>query len=435
MMGKQRINSLVIPLLIAAMPVMMLTGIGHPSRAFYALVVVCLIVCFSRPGGIRQTLRDLDEYRGLAVALSMMVLATAIGMFYSHAILGAEVERSLRVSLGMFVVLGACLTLIPHWLRQSVWGLAAAAWAATGYAVWLSWPTFRRPEDVPEYNAVSYGNLLLLMTMLSTCSIGWPLTRFRKTELTVKILTLIVGVMGFIATQTRSGWLAIPFFIVIGLLLMGFRLFSGKTLLAGLAAVIIAAAVFASSPIMRHRAQDGINEFNECVANPVAVSSVCIRLQLWRASWLMFERNPVTGNGSTGAFPVEIEKLVKAGQLSTFLITELDGFNEPHNDILFTMASHGLTGLAGLLLLYLAPAWIFARRLARHVPQSARIAAGMGLAVCLGFMAFGLTELMFRGMRTMGFYAVMIGWLLALSDVRYLSRTEARYSDLARFNP
>jgi len=48
------------------------------------------------------------------------------------------------------------------------------------------------------------------------------------------------------------------------------------------------------------------------------------------------------------------------------------------------------------------------------------VAAAIGLAVCLGFMAYGLTELMFRGMRTMGFYSVMMGWALALSDPRTL---------------
>ncbi len=423
---KQRIDSTVVLALIAVMPVMMLTNIGHQSAAFYALALVCLSICFTRPGGIFQTFTDLAPYRWLALALSMMAVEAAIGMLYSNQILGAEFERAVRVGLGLFVVLGACLTLIPQWLRQSIWGLAAAVWSATGYAVWLSWPTFRRPEDVPEYNAVSYGNLLLMMTMLCACSLGWRLTRLRKTEMAFKVLTVIVGMVGFIATQTRSGWLAIPFFIVVGLLLAGLRLFSGKTLVAGLIALAVAVAIFTSSPIMRHRAQEGMDEFNECVANPVAVSSVCVRIQLWRASWLMFTRNPAVGNGSTGVFPVEIDKLVKAGVLSTFLVTEMDGFNEPHNDILFTMASHGLTGLIALLLLYLAPAWIFARRLLRQSPQQTRIAAGMGLAVCLGFMAFGLTELMFRRMSTMAFYAVMIGWLLALSDPRCQTDTECQ---------
>ena len=88
--------------------------------------------------------------------------------------------------------------------------------------------------------------------------------------------------------------------------------------------------------------------------------------------------------------------------------------------MLFAMASHGVFGLLALLLVYLAPATIFVRRLSLNLPQQTRVAAAIGLAVCLGFMMYGLTELMFRGMRTMGFYAVMMGWTLALSDPRAL---------------
>jgi O-antigen ligase len=89
------------------------------------------------------------------------------------------------------------------------------------------------------------------------------------------------------------------------------------------------------------------------------------------------------------------------------------------------MAGHGVLGLCALLLLYFAPAWIFIRRLAQGAPQSARVAAAMGLCVCLGFFAFGLTELMFRGMGIMSFYALMIAWLMALSDTGYLTKTSS----------
>lgn len=45
-----------------------------------------------------------------------------------------------------------------------------------------------------------------------------------------------------------------------------------------------------------------------------------------------------------------------------------------------------------------------------------RVAAAMGTALCVGFIIFGITETMFRSMRMLSFYAVMIALLLALSD-------------------
>jgi O-antigen ligase len=88
------------------------------------------------------------------------------------------------------------------------------------------------------------------------------------------------------------------------------------------------------------------------------------------------------------------------------------------------MASHGVLGLVALLLMYVAPSWIFIRRLGAHVAQPARVAAAMGLVLCVGFFVFGWTELILRGIRTLSFYAVMMAWLLALSDERFLARSE-----------
>jgi O-antigen ligase len=92
--------------------------------------------------------------------------------------------------------------------------------------------------------------------------------------------------------------------------------------------------------------------------------------------------------------------------------------------MLFSMASHGLLGLAALLLIYAAPIWLFTRRLRAGVSQPARVAAAMGLALCLGFFVFGLTELMLRSIRTIGFYAMTMAWCLALSDEKFLARQE-----------
>ena len=418
MIRKQQIDSLIVLLLVAALPVSMLTDLGHASGTFYVLIIVCATVCLLGAGAIRATVAALAPYRGLAWALSAWVGVVFVSGLYDHRLLDAEIERALRISVGPLIVLGACLKLDPRWLRQSVWGMAAAAWAATGYAVWLTWPNFRRPEDVPQYNAVSYSNLLLLLAVITAYSIGWQLTRFARIEKAIKILTLVVGVVGLVATQSRSGWLAIPIFLAIGLALAGKRVSRSRLIAAGLAGIALAAAVFAANPILRDRAQDVVDEVRACEASPTTVSSVCIRIQLWRAAWTMFKHSPVIGNGSTDVFPRELEKLVAAKEISDFTITE--EFDEPHNDMLFTMASHGVLGLLALLLLYLAPATIFVRRLSLDLPQQTRVAAAIGLAVCLGFMMYGLTELMFRGMRTMGFYAVMMGWTLALSDPRAL---------------
>ena len=416
----QRLGSFLVALLIASMPIAMLTSLGGASTIFYFLAGVCVIVCLARAGGVRAVLSDWTQYRGLAAALFVSLLVITIAALRSTIRIDNEIERALRLSVGTFLILGACLALIPQWLRQATWGMVATTWAATGYALWYALPTFRRPLEVPQHNAVSYGNLLLLMAVLATFSIGWRLTRFRKTEIAFKILTMAIGLLGFITTQTRGGWLVVPFFILIGWVLLTGKTSPRKLLMPALVALLVSGAIFASSPILRQRLHDMVTQTTECFSNPLAISSECGRMQLWHVSWLMFKDNPLFGNGTIQTFGPKLEGYWRQGIVSDFMYTQ--GFGEPHNDLLFSMASHGVLGLTALLLLYGVPIWIFTRRLRAQVSQPARVAAAMGLALCVGFFVFGWTELMLRSIRTIGFYAMTMAWLFALSDERFLAR-------------
>ena len=419
-LSKQQLGSLLVTLLIASMPITMLTGLGGASTAFYLLAAVSAVICVSRAGGYQVIFSDLKDYRGLAAALFVSLIVISIAAMRGNIRIDNEIERALRLTVGTFLILGACLSLIPQWLRQATWGFVITTWAATGYALWYALPTFRRPLEVPQHNAVSYGNLLLMMAVLATFSIGWRLTRFRKTEIAFKVLTMAIGLLGFITTQTRGGWLVVPFFIVIGWVLVTGKTSLRKLLLPALVAVLVSGSVLASSPILRQRMHQMVTQTAECLSNPLAISSECGRIQLWHVSWLMFKDNPLFGNGTIQVFGPKLEGYWRQGIVSDFVYSQ--GFGEPHNDMLFSMASHGLLGLTALLLIYAAPIWIFSRRLRAEVSQPARVAAAMGLALCLGFLVFGLTELMLRSIRTIGFYAMAMAWLLALSDDKFLAR-------------
>lgn len=419
MKPKQQIDSFIIALFIATLPVFILS-LGHASGIFYALSIVSATICITRVGGWSATLADWNRYRWLAAGLFGMMFVIVIVMLAEQRVLGAAFERSIRIGVGTFVILGACLSLKPDWLRQSIWGIGLAALVAAAQAWWFAWPDFKRPEEVPEYNIVSYGNLNLLVTVIFAFSFGWQLTRHRRTEFFIKALLVLIGFSGFIATQTRTGWLAVPFFILIAVMFFK-HAFSAKKLVGiFVASIIIAAGVFATNDNLRKRTHEGISEFRECVTNPVAYSSVCIRLQLWRASWEMFKQDPVMGVGGADRFVIELEKLTERNIVSKRVIE--DGFEEPHNEMLHMMASYGTLGLIALLLIYLSPGVMFARRLSRSDVPEIRVAAAMGLCVCVGFWVFGWTDVMFRGMRTLGFYAVTVAWLLALSDPVFLKR-------------
>lgn len=394
---------------VIAMPPLLLTTANGGSAAFYLALLSSIVVLATREPGPRPA-----DFRLLWIAASLPLAATLLSAALHGDWPGSGAERGLRLALGLPLLLTALHACGIERLRHALWGLLAAGWA--GAAV-LASLIIRHPGERPvttEYNAVGYGNLLLLFAMISLFSFSWRLTPYRRAEALFKSLTLLITFAAFILTQTRSGWLALPVFVLLGLVVYAA---SRRPLrLVGALTVILAGllALGSLSPALRDRVQDGVTQYQECERDPVADTSICIRLQLWRSAWAMLAEHPVAGGWPTG-FPAYLQARSADGQVSAYVA---ENFGEPHNDMLDALAQYGMPGGLALLLLYLLPGLVFARRLHRRWPQPVRAAAAMGLCVCLGFAIFGLSEHMFRGMRTVGLYAMLIALFAALSDTR-----------------
>lgn len=404
--------AVIICLLIGFLPVTMMTELRGGSANFWALLGFSLIACSLSSGGMHASLQSLQPYRILTLSLLVMPLTVTMASLWSHHLLEQDTERAVRVVVGTLAILAAGLVINPALLRQSTWGFMAGVIGGTSNLVWVSWPHLTRPH-MDQYTTVGFSNILLLLTILVLFSLGWQLSRFKRTEQLLKIAVVIIGLIGVIIAETRSSWVAMPFFILIGLILIRKSIGLWRLTLTGTVAITIATGAFFAHPSLAARANLAVKEFVDCrTTTPLADTSVCIRIQLWRASWHMFKANPLLANAGSAGFEVKLVELHKKGIVSEF--TSKD-FGEPHNDLFYALANYGLMGFLAFVLMYSVPALMFVRRLSARLPQETRVAAAMGLAVCAGFVAFGLTEAMFRSMRMLSFYAVLIAWLLALS--------------------
>ncbi|WP_233234476.1 O-antigen ligase [Bordetella sp. LUAb4] len=396
---------------LGLLPVTLVATSQGGSVLFYVVILASLAALAYLPP---PPAANLQGYRTLAVCVSVTLLAMLASQAAHHFAsgFGSEFERAARLVLGILLVLAALLRLNDRSLRYPILGFGVAAWVAAITVALLAWKAGGRPET-QEYNAVGYGNLLLLFGVLVTFSLAWRLTRHANAEATLKIFTAGAAFYGFVLTQTRTGWMAVPVFIMIGVALFAHKTSRRKAIMACVAALSIAVAVGASSTALRQRVEMGVVELRRCETAPLTDSSMCIRLQLWRTAWQMFSEQPLFGVGGGKPFAARL----KAEEGHTVSRYVAENFGEAHSDPLYTLATTGIFGGIGLLFAYLTPAWIFFRRLARtRISQEYRTAAAMGLAFCLGFAIFGLTELMFRGMRTVSFYGVSVAWLLAASD-------------------
>ncbi|MHC0510535.1 O-antigen ligase family protein [Achromobacter aegrifaciens] len=396
--------------LVALLPLSNLTT-GGGSGIFYLLLACCLVKCFTRQGGWRVTVNSLCRQQPLIIATFLPLVAVVLSQLANGTFHGPSLERGARFAIAFPILLGAFLAIDRKMLKQSVWGFILAGWASASIVLWLVLPRFQRP-NTPEYNAVGYGNLMLLTVVFIVYSIRWQLTHYPRAERALKVTTGVVVFGAFILTETRTGWMALPIFFAIGLLLLGRFRHPVKLAVVAVLGVAALVALGSTSQALRERVDQGFQEVRECTTtNRIAETSMCIRLQLWRASADMVEQHPLFGLGATNKFPDELQARVAQGTVAPFVA---EGFGEPHNDMLYMLTSFGLLGGLALLAVYAVPAVTFAKRFHNKYPTEVRAAAAMGLALSLGFAIFGLTELMFRGMRTISLYVVLLAWLAAL---------------------
>ncbi|MCM0034225.1 MAG: O-antigen ligase family protein [Burkholderiaceae bacterium] len=394
---------------------MVLSEIGRTSAGFILLMCLSSYVCifkFER----NKAIYYFSNYRYLLVALFLNAAVILISSTYHGKFSGSDFERALRLGAGVALLLGASLSLNINVLKQAAWGFLISVWVATYYVVEATLASFpERPDLDFIHNAVTYGNVLIIVTAISSFSMGWRLTPYKNVELIFKFLTVIVGLIGLLLTQTRGAWLAVPVFIMIGSLIF-FRNLNWKKLTVSLGlALLVLIGTFTASSTLRDRLATGFHEISECIStNTLAFSSMCNRIQLWHASLLMFKQNPLLGSGSTANFSKALPSFAEQKIVSQQVAKE---FGEPHNEFLQQLSAFGLFGFIALLMVYVAPGYVFLRRIrSQKGDLSSKIGAGIGLSICTGFFIFGLTELMFRTMHMVSLYAVMVGWALALSD-------------------
>lgn len=221
-----------------------------------------------------------------------------------------------------------------------------------------------------------------------------------------------IGHLALWVSQTRSSWALLVVFGLVYLLTK--RQWTRRTKLVFLGGLMVAMAIVAAVSwyAKDSRWQKVVSDLNRYEQHD-RDTSVGIRIQLWKASWLMFKESPLVGVGVPN-FRAELVKLQQQGVVTEEVAV---GYGEPHNDMLGALSGYGLLGLLSILALYLIPAAIFWRRSASDDPV-VHVGSQIGLLFCLGYFVFSMSEMMFRNMRSVPIYALTVVVLYALTSAR-----------------
>jgi len=401
-------------LLAATLPASSLVRSGAASGVYYAMILTVL-ACLLQPATRRAicTGPEWRHWRPLAWGAGLFLLLVVVAQAANGSLPDSGLEKTLRFSLMVPLVL-VFRAIDVRRLQHAQWGLVAAAFLFGGLLIFPPVVDGTRPYTAmySRYNAVEFGNLAMLLGVLCLFLCDWRVTRHVRLEVLFKLLAGFVALYGFVLSATRTGWLAMPVFLLIGAVLILRRSWQAR-MVALVATVVFLVLAVTMGTGLKNRVEVGVSEFTQCHEKPLTDSSICIRLQLARAATNLFQESPWVGVGTGARFRNSLQEQAQKGAISPFVAAN---YGEPHNDLLHYLAGYGILGVVGaLLFIYVLPAWYFVRFFMTAPKGRRRVAAAMGLAVCLGFAAFGLTEMMFRSMVTASLYSVWVAVLLALA--------------------
>jgi|SRR5690625_2949740 len=411
-----RWQTILLVALLGIMPVTIMTGQALPSPVFYISSALALWIAIRIPAPHRPAL--VQDNKLILISMALPLLVTLFSMVWHQKTASANLEIALRLLLGTWVLLLAAKRIAPQLLWQAVWGYIFAAFIATATIFYLAGPELERPYTNHVYNAVGYGDHTIMLGVMALFSCNITISRYPRLERAIKLIVAVLALAAFVITQTRSAWVAIPFYAVIAAVLFVGIQKPKRFLLIGLVSLLGASAVFLSSDTLRDRALLGYEQLATCHGDAsTTYNSVCIRLQLWRSALHITKNHPIAGIGDKREFrPAMIEEALPQGLVSE---TVAKDWGEPHSDFMLSLATFGIPGGLAWLFLMLGPSWLFARRLVVEKDPAIRTAAALGLVISIGFLVCGLFETMFRGMRTASYFAMSIALFTALSTPQH----------------
>lgn len=386
-------------LLLFALPALALTS---PFGVGTILALALLLFVWYFRDGVFDCYRDnWPAVRPMVFAFGAYFLVSLVRMFTDQQPL-RTLDGPSRMLFGLSCI-GVFYYLRPQlryfWYGLVVGTVAAAIFGTLQVHAWgvpLPDGTPPRAEGF-THHAITFGDLAVAMGLMALCSLNTSrLMRY------LAPLALLAGLLASAMSGSRGGWLAMVL-AAVPLARHGSRLHGKRMLVVvAVAAGLCVLAYYIPATEVEARVALGFADIHGYLERGDATTSIGIRIELWKASWLMFEAHPWLGVGRDN-FDVALHALAAEGSIQHS--PALD-FSSAHNDILHTLATGGLLDLGVLLAMYAAPLQFFRRML--HAPDlGQRPAALAGLVMVVCFIGFGLTDVMFWLMATKLFYITM----------------------------
>ncbi|MEM4990381.1 O-antigen ligase family protein [Collimonas sp. H4R21] len=378
--------------------------VDRAAGVLFALLLLCSLIFLAsrRYPDDKSFGQVMKGYWPLCLAMCAPLVAVFANQLASGHFAGRTYDPLLR--LAVFALIFWILSFLPiRYMKHVQWALVIGAFLAVVkiYILTDGGATRYGTDFIP---IIIFSEMALLLGVFSVFSIAWNKPG-NKLAILFKIAALCTSLYVAYLSQSRGVWLTIPVFIALACLVTK-NIRTSYKLSVVVFFIILIGAVAHYGQIVKERVSVAESDMTQYSGGENVDTSLGIRLQLWRGSWVLFTEHPIFGVGVEG-FPKALEELSERNVITPVAA----GFPHSHNEILFMMSRLGLFGLFALLALYFVPAYYFLRDI-RNDDHEVRYTAGMGVALCLGFIVLGLVDVIFLWWEIYPYYALSIAFFL-----------------------
>lgn len=376
-------------------------GVGLVSTLFLISALI-----FFKPS--RDALvRHWPEVRSVVLAFLLYFLFMLACMLLRGEKLSV-LDKPVRMLLSVSVLAVVVAARAPR--RALWWGASAGAAAALPF---IAWQRFGLHIDRPGglINSITFGDLAMLLALLAL--VGAIDMRERARDALLAGMGALAGLAASALTGTRGGWVA----FVLAALVLGRYLGSVDSrrvrALLGVMVALVAAVWFTPALGIQERFAEGLRDAQTWYEGGNVWTNFGTRLELWKGASMLIREHPLFGM-DFGACRARLAEYAQAGWLSPLVLV----LPHLHNDALQALATGGVVGFLIWGATLAAPLRFFLRHLRQDGVKDTRapqFAAALGGAlVVLGYVGFGLTEVIFWSMKASLFYALMVFLLMGL---------------------
>lgn len=344
------------------------------------LLLASMVLLWKRPR------LDLQRREYLLIATLLLYF----GVYAANMLYHGDPLREFDMPVRALLAVPVLLLLLAYPPRAAAWWSGVSIGAIAGAALGL-WQFLIVRIDRPDgsaSNAIHYGNVSILLGMLSLCGLGWARQQRHPLAWTILLIAgAVAGLTGSVISGSRGGWLVLPVCVC----LFASQYIKGRrkhllpailTAFIGLAAVV---AYALPESLVRERVEVAVDDVQKFNQTDNVTTSIGQRIEMWRTAVILSQEHIWIGLGRTGYLAGK-QMLADEGKMDKTILAHTNA----HNDYFDALVKRGLTGLATLLAFFFLPLALFVRALCNSNSNSRPYAlAGVVLYSC--YPIFGLT--------------------------------------------